>query len=170
MSVVATVGGREAVPLRALPYVTGWRWPPALLVQGLAGRWHIITEELRCYHRPWGAVARILPQEFEAIVDLFDQYLYAPGRPPRDPETDRDPEGVAILPPGCFVYRDEMEEEWRRQKGCLVYTYVAIRDQLATDANGEAGLRGDFVHGLIFHPRIWSRMDGRRRQFGSFPR
>jgi hypothetical protein len=36
MSVVVSINGREAIPVRAIPYVTGWDVSPDMVAQSLA--------------------------------------------------------------------------------------------------------------------------------------
>ncbi|MBK6294567.1 MAG: hypothetical protein IPF55_09915 [Rhodoferax sp.] len=36
MNVVFEINGREAIPVRAIPYVTGWRWPRGISPDSLA--------------------------------------------------------------------------------------------------------------------------------------
>lgn len=119
MNVVALVDGREVIPIRAIPYVTGWTMSPDLVVSWLAH-----TESFRripklsAYHLlPDGKSAPMLPKEWDGIsADLevlsdklraretFDQEGY--------PEWRRN--SIPLLPEGVFVWKDEFEGAFAR--------------------------------------------------------
>lgn len=120
MNCVIHVEGREAVPVRAIPFVTGWQsFSPDEVAEGLAHRLESgKLEGLTAYHiANDGSVSAMLPKEWDVIVlglaalskELREQdgsYLLWRER------------SIRVLPSHCFVWRDDLEDSfasWERR-------------------------------------------------------
>lgn len=115
MSVIVIVDDREALPVRAIPFVTGWMMSPDVVAKALAKTDHWVTrlKNVAAFHlMPDGEYAPMLPKEWDGIEseleilssklkasEAFDQENY--------PEWRR--QSISILPAGCFVWKDEFE-------------------------------------------------------------
>ena len=122
MKATLLIGGREAVPVRAIPFVTGWRLSPDALVKDLARHEHRMRykDYLRAYQFDTAnGHPEILPSEWDQVLaqlnalenrlDLgFAQdaelISYAEWREQSPP----------VLPKGCFVWKDEFDEAMKR--------------------------------------------------------
>jgi hypothetical protein len=74
MSCIVLIHGREALPVRAIPYVTGWQISPDDVAFSLAqkGSGFEVLGNLRAHHLSAGRiVAEVLPKEWDGIVDRF---------------------------------------------------------------------------------------------------
>lgn len=116
------IDGREALPVRAIPYVTGERYTPDLVAESLARATAAPFEKLRnlvAYHRPAGRPVQVMTCEWNAVVVQvkgFEAGLHElrPGIEGAD-----DHVGVAAwekgaalkLPVGVFVWLDEFLRE-----------------------------------------------------------
>ena len=114
--------GREALPVRAIPYVTGWQYSPDVVAESLARATAAPFEKLRslvAYHRPTGKPQPVMSCEWSAPlaevkgfeaelreqrpdVDVMDDHAgYAAWRT-----------GAALkLPAGVWVWLDEFLRE-----------------------------------------------------------
>lgn len=120
MNCVVIIAGREAVPVRAIPFVTGWQsFSPDAVAEGLAHRLESgKLEGLTAYHiASEGSISAMLPKEWDAPVDALDalsKKLKEAGRHSR-PEWRE--QSILELPSHCFVWRDEFEKtviDWWR--------------------------------------------------------
>ncbi len=111
------IAGREALPVRAIPFVTGWSLAPVELAAELAQTRKNFTclKGLIAYHVQDGAPCRVLPKEWDAVeakIKGFEADTQA--------QFSDDDKGFAVwyrecvheLPPGVFVWRDEFEAAW----------------------------------------------------------
>ncbi len=114
-----TICGREALPVRAIPYVTGWQMSPDVVARSMAKiepppSFPALLHSLRAYHLPDDAAVEMLPREWDAAVarlegyeaELKKQHLddaigYAAGRK----------DSASKLPAGVFVWLDEFASE-----------------------------------------------------------
>lgn len=113
------INGREAVPVRLIPFLVNWNpLPPDALAHLFAG-----TNPI---HQGWCLVAYrvdargdefpIHPEAWWNTADSLDALSIILQREgSRDAEWER--ESVGILPAGAFVWRDEFEAEYRRKFG-----------------------------------------------------
>lgn len=71
MNCVIKIGDREAVPVRAIPFVTGWSISPDVVARGLAGLdFNRRLKSLRAYHLDLdGNFSPMLPKEWDVIYD-----------------------------------------------------------------------------------------------------
>lgn len=112
-SLVVSVAGRDALPVRALPYVTGWLISPDIVASNFARSETGASELLKStdsYHLVGERVVKLLPKEWDRYVvalralsaELHEQFAdydqgYAAWRR----------SSVAKLPAGAFVWLDE---------------------------------------------------------------
>lgn len=76
MGIEVVIGGREALPVRAIPYITGWTMSPDMVAAGLA-----ITdlarrlEKIAAYHLLTdGSIAAMLPKEWDALRQTWQYF------------------------------------------------------------------------------------------------
>lgn len=116
------IDGREALPVRAIPYVTGWQYSPDVVAESLAG----VTaapfaklQNLVAYHRPATRPQQIMRREWNAVVAEikgFETELHEQ-RPGISAEDDHVgyaawcKGATAKLPVGVFVWLDEFVSE-----------------------------------------------------------
>jgi len=117
------IDGREALPVRAIPYVTGWQFSPDSTAKELArrvGAPFSALHKLTAYHVPDTIPISVLPREWDDIVakleaheaELKEQYTndaigYAAWRK----------SSANSLPSGVFVWLDEFEREYMANRG-----------------------------------------------------
>lgn len=116
------IGGREALPVRAIPFVTGWDFSPDSVAADFARRSGVFArlKSVPTYHLVSGLPAPILPKEWKRIVvdmqaleaELRGQF--ADNRIGYQAWQRRSP---TVLPAGVFVWRDEFEHEYRDKLG-----------------------------------------------------
>lgn len=120
MSTIVIIDDKEALPIRALPFITGWTLSPDVIAMAFANTDHWTTrlEGVRVYHLlPDGEYAAMLPKEWDGLeaelkvlseklktTEHFDQESY--------PEWCK--QSISILPPGCFVWKEEFEPAFNR--------------------------------------------------------
>jgi len=118
------IDGREALPVRAIPYVAGWDnlYHPESVASNLARKVGAPFDKLRnlvAYHRPAGRPLKVMPHEWNAVVVKvkgFEAELHEL-RP--NLEATDDHAGIAAwekgaalkLPAGVFVWLDEFLRE-----------------------------------------------------------
>jgi hypothetical protein len=120
MSAIVIVDDQEALPIRAIPYITGWTLSPDIVTKSLAKTDHWVTrlEGLTAYHLlPDGEYAPMLPKEWDGIEaelqvlsdklkvgESFDQEHY--------PEWRK--RSISVLPAGCFVWKEDFAKAFLR--------------------------------------------------------
>ncbi len=116
------IDGREALPVRAIPYVTGWQFSPDSIAKELArrvGAPFSTLHNLTVYHMPDTTPIPVLPREWDYIVakleaheaELKEQYTnevigYAAWRK----------NSANSLPSGVFVWLDDFEREYMAKR------------------------------------------------------
>ena len=122
MKATLLIDGREAVPVRAIPFITGWRLSPDALVKDLARHEHRrkYNDYLPAFQfDPVNAHPEILPAEWDQVLaqlNALENRL--------DLGFAQDAELIAysewreqspsVLPKGCFVWRDEFDVAMKR--------------------------------------------------------
>lgn len=122
-SLVVKVADRDALPVRAIPYVTGWTISPDVVAKNFARDEATPFEKLEntdTYHLVDGRVVKLLPKEWDRYVaglqgleaELREQFA----------SDDRGyaawvAQSVAKLPPGVFVWLDEFVADFNRDYG-----------------------------------------------------
>lgn len=144
MEVVIDIDGREAIPVRALSFVTGWMMSPDLVAASLAntdlmGR----LKSLSAFHLlPDGRYARMLPKEWdgvEADLKVLSDRLKASESFNQENYPDWRRQSIPMLPAGVFVWKDEFER-------AFAIAYSEERLTLMDERNGDRELN--------FMPRI----------------
>jgi len=115
-----SVGDREVLPVRAIPYVTGWDISPDEVARSLArkirGGFPNRLENVVAFHRGQDAQNEILPKEWDSIHVRLKS-LEAQSRKcfQNDDEgySEWRNQSVEELPPGVFDYRDDFERAYQ---------------------------------------------------------
>ncbi|MEF8756424.1 MAG: hypothetical protein V5B60_21210 [Accumulibacter sp.] len=119
MSVVVPINGREAIPVRAIPFVTGWDVSPDMVAKSLANS----SDGLRLYrltayqHHANGSHTPILPKEWDGIEDRLrglSESLKTKNNNRHIARPQWLKKSVPILPAGVFVWRDDLQTSWHR--------------------------------------------------------
>lgn len=123
------IGGREALLVRAIPYVTGWqRFSPDFIANNLAQNFKLIwcdgNAGLTAYHLSNGIPIVVHPREWDAIVvnlKSFEAKLRQ-----ENPNDDIGyaawrADAVSLLPSDAFVWLDEFKKKYQADKESLLY-------------------------------------------------
>jgi hypothetical protein len=150
------IDGREALPVRAIPYITGWQTlTPDDLAQNLARSVEEGMEKLPnlfAYHLVGGSPQKVWPKEWDAVVvriaafeaELREKY---PNRA-RDYAAWRD-QAASKLPAGVFTWLDEFEREYRAcRKSWSFIPERAGDDQLILAPMPDAATRAMVMEGF----------------------
>ena len=132
MNVIFDIEGKEAIPIRALPYVTGWTMSPDVVSTTFAhiDSWRTNLSAMTTFlFKSDGSYSALLPKEWDGIVtelknlskmyqmdEQFEGENYVAWR--RD--------SISILPASCFVWRDEFEVAFNSDYCKSIYS---IRDE-----------------------------------------
>lgn len=142
MNLIVQIAGRDALPVRAIPFVTGWSLAPDTLAKQFAKRVGAPFAGLQntfAYHMPSGLPVKMLPKEW----DKFVADLAALEAALRSKFTD-DGQGYAAwrgeavqeLPAGVFVWLDEFlldfQADFSPEKITLLHERVGDRDLTLT--------------------------------------
>lgn len=122
-SLVIKVGKRDALPVRAIPYVSGWTISPDVVAKNFAREEASPFEKLEntdTYHLVEGEPVKLLPKEWDRYVAAL-QGLEAELRE-KFPNDDRGyaawvAQSVAKLPAGVFVWLEEFTADFDRDYG-----------------------------------------------------
>jgi hypothetical protein len=112
---IITIEGREAIPVRAIPFITGWLMSPDNIAASLANNdLGKKFKDLFAYHLPSnGRPARLLPRDWDAI-DADLEILFRPretnGKVSQQKQAVWRQESIKLLPPGTFVWKDGFEQ------------------------------------------------------------
>lgn len=116
MSVVFLIDRREAIPVRAIPYVTGWSMSPDAVASWLA---HTEAEGFQrifgsAYHLlSDGKFSPMLAKEWDGIeadLKILSAGLHANEKFERESYPAWRLESIPLLPAGVFVWKDEFEQ------------------------------------------------------------
>jgi len=157
---IVQIAGREALPVRAIPYVTGWKLSPDAVAKNFArcagGFPFSILENIDAFHLSSGSPVKIIPDEWTAIVvqiEALEARLNARFTDDREGYAAWRNESVPLLPAEAFVWRDEFEKNFREdfspdrlshtnkraEAGELTYTPMlpdAVRDMVLEGFQG----------------------------------
>ena len=135
MKVVVSISGRDAVPVRALPYVTGWRISPdaLTLLFEKPSAYARATEGLRAFQfDEEDGHPIVLPVEWQqislAFMTLARQLRNKAGEGNVPTYALWRREAIACLPQRCFVWRDEFESTYRA--GDTIVPQDPLNDQV----------------------------------------
>jgi hypothetical protein len=119
-SLVVEVAGRQALPVRAIPYVSGWNLSPDEVAKQFARDVSPGFEKLAntdTYHMQYDSVVKLLPKEWDPYVAA----LQGLERELKEQFTSDDQgyaawlsRSVAKLPSGVFVWLDEFTADFDR--------------------------------------------------------
>lgn len=139
-SLVVRVGDREALPVRAIPYVTGWTISPDVVATNFAREAGAPFEKLQntdTYHLVDGRPVKLLPKEWDRYVAAL-KGLEAALRAEFEEHEEfaNDDRGYAAwvsqsagkLPPGVFVWLDEFAADFKRDYGPERLNILGERD------------------------------------------
>ena len=118
---VALVNGREAIPVRAIPYITGWSLSPDAVARGLAraeGAPFKNLDGVVAFHAYGSEPKELLAKEWEAIsakLAALEAELKAPEQRNDVGYARWRAESIEKLPPKVFVWRDKFEESFEKQ-------------------------------------------------------
>lgn len=161
MNVIFVIQGKEAIPIRALPFVTGWTMSPDVVSTTFAhvDSWRKNLRAMSVFHlKSDGSYSALLPKEWDGVMaellslsnmyqmdEKFEGGNYVAWR--RD--------SIPILPPSCFVWRDEFEAAFNADYSKYKYSIVDERE-------------GD--RELNFSPLVPERLESSVMQGFEFPK
>ena len=115
MDVTTLIDGREAIPIRAIPFVTGWLMSPLNVATSLANT--DLAKKLQgiaAYHLfSNSGPAKTLPKEWDAIVidlQVLSSKLGGDGKIKDENLGTWRRDSIPLLPAGVFVWKDEFEQ------------------------------------------------------------
>ena len=119
MNVVVLINGRQAIPVRVLPFVTGWWMSPDIVAASFAHpdswRW---MGDVPAYQLHGGTISGpLLPKRWDGVEDYLEA-LDAKLKALNDDRTQTRPiwlrESVPLLPANVFIWKDHFEGYFRR--------------------------------------------------------
>jgi hypothetical protein len=119
MNCIVELDGREAIPVRAIPYITGWGLSPDVVASSFAQKDTGFERlgDLRAFHvSPDGSIGDMLPRDWDNIEDELEAFhlkLEAKNPDHRITRPEWFRRSIPLLPPCCFVWRDEFEEKYQ---------------------------------------------------------
>jgi hypothetical protein len=119
-SLLVQVAGRDALPVRAIPYVTGWCMSPDDVAKQLAqvtGEPFARLRTTLAYFLNGGTPRKMLPKEWDRYVATLDGLEAGIRAKHKDDALGYSvwlTEAAAKLPAGVFVWRDEFEKDYQR--------------------------------------------------------
>ena len=128
------VDGREALPVRALAYVTGWTLSPDAIAENLAKKTPNLCAKLKntvAYHLHGGEPIEVLPKEWDGILAKIEglaselQEKYPTGN---QAYADWRARVISKLPEGVFVWLDEFEKDFFSDFRAESVTFVVERE------------------------------------------
>lgn len=143
MNAVILIDNREAIPVRAIPFVTGWTMSPDLVASSLAMT-DLITrlKGVSAFHWSEGVATPLLPKEWDGIeadLEALSNKLKADEIIEREGYAKWRRDSIPLLPESCFVWREEFETAFRR-------AYSPERMSFLDEREGERELN--------FRPRV----------------
>ncbi|MCP5408346.1 MAG: hypothetical protein H6963_03490 [Chromatiaceae bacterium] len=111
------IDNRPLIPVRMIPFVTGWKFSPDVVASILANCNKIHRVYIPSFHfKPDGDHHPMLAKEWDAIIadlDVLDDTLSATETVDNENYPVWRKESIRILPAATFVWLDEMENAWR---------------------------------------------------------
>ena len=118
------IDGKEIVPVRLIPFVTGWGFSPDVVVKMLSKQdlWHRVF--IPSYHiLPNGTYYEMLPKEWDVFISdmeiLSDKLNHA-----EQVEGENYPiwrkQSIETIPAGTFVWLDELEKAYKKAYSFIV--------------------------------------------------
>jgi len=136
-----SIDGREALPVRAIPYVTGWQRfsPDTVAASCLAGEADFFMRvHLTAYRISGDELIQVTPRQWDAVVVKLKGLAAKLRRQHGDDDMGDDigydawrSGAVEILPADAFVWLDELEKEYKGdQKSQFYYETRPSDDEL----------------------------------------
>lgn len=119
MGVIFGINGRDAIPVRAIPFVTGWSMSPDMVASSLAHTDRVTKlRGIAAYHLAGNAEpAPMLPKEWdgvEAELQALSDTLKANEVVDFESYPTWRRESILLLPAGVFVWKDEFISAFAR--------------------------------------------------------
>lgn len=110
------IDGKRLIPVRLIPFITGWKFPPDSLVRILSGRDGFNRVYLQSFHlQPDGNYQLITPKEWDtclADLEILTNKLKAVERVEDENYPIWRIESIKTLPRATFAWLDELESVW----------------------------------------------------------
>lgn len=121
MTAIVQIEGREAIPVRAIPFITGWGLSPLDVANHFAridSAPFGFFDDVFTYHIQADSPVKMLPKEWDAVrADLLA--LEAKTKAKHEDESIGyaawRKDSVGLLPAAVFVFKDEFEKGWARK-------------------------------------------------------
>lgn len=133
MSLEVIIENRAALPVRTLPFITGWMLSPDVVAMAFANTDHWVTrlEGVTSYHlMPNGQYAPMLPKEwdiFEADLQILSDKLKLQESFDQEKYPEWRKQSIPLLPAGCFVWKDAFEQAFT--KSYNKYNYILMDER-----------------------------------------
>ena len=150
MNVVVVIQGREAIPVRAIPFLTNWEtMSPDVVATALAGEDFMSKfKHLRAYRLEFGAVKSIDQRYWGNFISQNLSGLSAKLRLDHPQHEIGYPtwqsESWKLLPAGAFVWKDEWEVEYHRRYGLGKYIRMTESGGVMQEEEHERSIALDF--------------------------
>ncbi len=156
MNVIELIEGREAIPLRAVPYLSDWQvMTPESLVLALAGdEVYFMFEGLSAYRQEGGTITPFRMRYWDRVALAMkaaeDRIGHGEISHSDGKEQSRQ-KLLKLLPPGAFVWRDEFEPRYLRK--CRVPYFSLYESALTAFVQMEPAERAEMT-AIDFDPFI----------------
>lgn len=120
MGIVVVIDGREAIPVRAIPFAAGWMISPDVVAMTFAKTDHWVTrlDGVTAYYLSVsGKYSPMLAKEWDGIeadLEILSDKLKATEEFEQENYPAWRQQSILRLPASCFVWRNEFEEAFRR--------------------------------------------------------
>lgn len=121
MTILVKVKGRESIPVRAIPFITGWGMSPLDVANHLAridGAPFGFLDDMFAYHLQSGSAVKVLPKEWDSVraeLMALEAEIKAKHQDEDAGYAAWRKESVLRLPAAVFVFKDEFEQGWARK-------------------------------------------------------
>ena len=123
------IGGREAIPIRALPYVTGWSMSPDVVAKKLAQNehWTVVPMNINAFLKIDNNYRLLVPKEWDGIVAELSECADKSEKNDESYASWRR-ESLPILPANCFVWKNDFENAYNLSYSPKALTIVGERE------------------------------------------
>ena len=133
MDVTTFIEGRAAIPIRAIPFVTGGKITADLVASIFAhtDQWELRRESLSPYHLSRdGKYSSMLPKEWDVMEADF-RVLAAKLKVAQEVQQDHYSvwrrESLCLLPPACFLWKDDFATAFQHAYSVWLYEMLDER-------------------------------------------
>lgn len=133
MNVTVFIDGREAIPIRAIPFVTGGKITADLVASIFAhtDQWELRRNSMFPYHLSKDEkYSPMLPKEWddiEADLRVLEAKLNTAQEVQQDHYSVWRRDSLGLLPPACFVWKDDFEKAF--QNAYSVWNYEILNER-----------------------------------------